>query len=291
MTKINKISSKKEIVENLLVTDFAQEKKEIVKSNFQIPRIDVLYIKHNEVNLFSELEAQKQQLHLTSGATINEFTFTSLRLALHKIVSNQTGYKLNSVHYNKPVISITTTLSDLCKDAFGTTTPSEKQKEEIKNILELLDRTKFTITNAEEGIKKTKQYISIMEKIEGKGVSTKYELAVNTSLFNLSKGFGLLPQDFTYRLTEVTKRKTIGHLKLAEYLAIQKERVITRYIGTLVEELGYEKDYKINKKRTEQKIIDICEDLKKAGVIKTYSIEKGTHTKLVIECVRLKEDE
>jgi hypothetical protein len=263
---------------------------EVVKPNFQIPRVDVLFIKNNEVNLFSSFEEQKEQLSLIcKGKTINEFTFTSLRLALHKMVTNQTEYNFNSTYENSPVISITTTLPDLCKDAFGTPNPSDKQKEEIKNLLEILDATKFTITHAEGTTKK--RYIIIMEETKVNGKPITYKLAVNHNLFNLSKGFGLLPQDFTYRLTEVTKRKTIGHLKLAEYLAIQKEKVITRYIGTLVEELGYEKDYKINKKRTEQKIIDICEDLKKTGFIKTYSIEKGVHTKLVIECVKPKEEE
>jgi hypothetical protein len=66
-----------------------------------------------------------------------------------------------------------------------------------------------------------------------------------------------------------------GHYHLLRLLFMQKEKTIIRTLDVLLDELGLAEEYEEQPKRTEKKLLELCEDVRDMGVITNFKTTKG----------------
>lgn len=261
---------------NAIFTKFEQVKGNPLPPAIKEPRAATFSLAKVERDLFSDLEEKKRAESgeiIVKGLQISEFDFWPFVWAIGKALYNQsyqsgneethTGLQPTYIRGNPvPFGNIVVTLTDLCRDAYGTDNPDTAQKRKMKFLLEYFDTQRVEAYYSSSGDYDKKKLISIVDESgREKGKKITYNILVNPVFSqNAGQGFSGLPQDYTRRLNQATKRLTVQDYRLTNLLKVQdKRQTFIRRISQLLQDLDLEEAYKKNRKKTEDRIIALCE--------------------------------
>lgn len=263
-----------------------------VPDTFKLGRDAQVQLTNVEKNLFTDLEAKESGNYVISGLTqkVSELDLSSFSFAVGQILYNQ-SYKMGNTETNSGADTkeanrslqmknqktytgtIITSLNDLCRYAYGVPEPSTEQKKAMSALVSTLHECPVVIRYP-DGSERKSVLCAKMEEFKDKNGAITYGLYLNPIFCsNVKDNFAELPQDFMFRLSSVTKKKTAAHLRLARLLSLQdKRKPCTRTIVSLVVELGLEDSYKKNRSRTEKQLSETFESMVNVGLLSRYSI-------------------
>lgn len=267
---------------------------EYLPPTYILGRDSLLQLSKVERNLFTDMEERESGNYIISGLTkkVTELDFTAFSFAVGQILYNQSyksgNTKLNSgIHRTKlKGISrkvgeelysgdIYTTITELCRYAYGVDKPDTRQMKVMRALIDTIHSTPVEITFPNGTIVKS-TLCAKMNEIESNG-AIYYDLHLNPIFCSRVKGYAELPQDIIKKLTDSTKKKTLGHYKLLRLLAHQNKNLpFTRTKAELLQELSLVETYKKDKSRTEKQLYSIFDSMQTIGIVVKYSIEYST---------------
>ena len=261
-----------------------------------------------ERNLFTSLEEEASPYaiiydDLKLRRNIKPVDFSALCFAFAKILSDQsvqydntdtnTGKERKIDEHLKRQTggnffggTIEATLNELCEAGYGESQDSTLRKK-FSGIIELLGKTRLEISipiKNERGeqdriLVKDTLLFPIREAKRQSDGAKYYILYLHPVFCNLSNGWASFPQNTTQLLATTLKRKKrqrmAGHYHLLRLLFMQKEKTIIRTLDVLLDELGLAEEYEVQPKRTEKKLLELCEDIRDMGAITDFKPSKG----------------
>lgn len=264
-----------------------------IPDTFKIGRQVQLQLSKVEKNLITELEEKGKGGYIISGLpqSVSELDLSSFSFAVGQILYNQ-SYQCGNTDTNSGVDRkktlpkyqlegettysgiIVTTLNDLCKGAYGVIEPSTEQKKAMSTLVDTLHNVPTIWTYPDGSVRKSVACAKMEEYKDEKTGAITYGLCLNPVFtMKVADNFAEFPQDFMFRLSKATRKKTAAHLKLARFLSNQdKRKPCIRTISFLVQELGLEEAYKNKKGRTEKQLKDLFDVMVKIGVLSDYTI-------------------
>lgn len=264
-----------------------------IPDTFKIGRQVQLQLSKVEKNLFAELEEKGKGGYIISGLpqSVSELDLSSFSFAVSQILYNQ-SYQCGNTDTNSGVDKIQTkerwkmegvktyagtivsTLNDLCRGAYGVAEPSTEQKKAMSTLIDTLHNVPTVWTYPDGSVRKSVACAKLEEFADEKTGAITYLLSLNPVFtMEVADNFAEFPQDFMFRLSKATRKKTAAHLKLARFLSNQdKRKPCIRTIAYLVQELGLESAYKKNKSRTEKQMKDLFDVMVKIGMLSDYTI-------------------
>lgn len=228
--------------------------------------------KVNEMDFYAFCLAARQILYNQSLKSGHDKENSGLILQESEAFNRETGVK----RYNGNIVA---SITDLCR-GYGTDKPSLQQRKKMNALLDVLHSTpvKITFPNGDVLEKwlcvKSERY---KRKEDG---AILYNLILNPIFCEDIGSYSLLPQDIAFRLSEATPRLSAEHYRLLNLLKVQdKRKPFVRYVGTMVEELGITEAFKAKRTRTENRLIELFEVMKKVEIITGYKIDYKTSSK------------
>lgn len=260
---------------------------------FHVSRYHEQAIKEIERTLFDEYKEQEENGQIVrkseSGAVLqmiptglSELTFSRLDFALAQVLYN-TSYWNKTTDKNTGLLKdgnfadgrpapvnrvggkeysyaeIAFPLTGITSAAFGLKRgekPTNAMKQEIKEAIEILHKKGCKITY-ENGDEQTERLILIAgEYYRKEDGALFYRLLLHpVYTMQLQKGTAAFPQNVMQRLKDATGKMTTAKLKLMRLLAANNlNKPFTRYKSTLLRDLDMMEEYKILKKRTDEKL-------------------------------------
>lgn len=260
---------------------------------FKIGRHVQLQLSKVERELFTEFEEKGKGGYIISGLpqNVSELDLASFSFAVSQILYNQ-SYQCGNTDTNSGIDrkltakkfqmegqstyngAIVTTLSDLCKGAYGVAEPSTEQKKAMSTLIDTLHTTPATYTYSDGSVRKSYACVKMEEYNDERTGAITYGLYLNPVFtMEVADNFAEFPQDFMFRMNKATRKKTAAHLKLARFLSNQdKRKPCVRTIAFMVIELGMESTYRTNKGRAEKQLKDLFDVMKKIGMLSDYII-------------------
>lgn len=261
-----------------------------------------------ERNLFTSLEEDESPYaiiydDLKLRRNIKPVDFSALCFAVTKILSDQSVQNDNTDTNSGKARTIDqalkrqtgsdffggtieATLNDLCEAGYGESQDTTLRKK-FSGIIELLKKTPLEISipiKNERGeqdrirVKDTLLFPIRESKRESDGAKY-YILYLHPVFCSMSNGWAVFPQNTTQLLATTLKKKKrqrmAGHYHLLRLLFMQKEKTIIRSLDVLLDELGLAEEYEEQPKRTEKKLLELCEDVRDMGVITDFKATKG----------------
>lgn len=167
--------------------------------------------------------------------------------------------------------NISLSLRKFICDVYGTYRPNKRQQERVIGLLRALHDTFVSFTDA-KGKNITAPLCNFSLTKDGDNAPQILHLSLHPIWSETLKGIGRLPQNINYELTDTLgKRKTPEHMKLINELCVQDVREpVKRNIETLVQVLHLKKYYGKDKKKVEDKIVNLLNDLKEIGYIEKF---------------------
>ncbi len=244
-----------------------------------------------ENTLFAGIEAQEKGSCIISGLpnNITSVDFWSFSYGVGQILYNQ-SYQSGNIDTNSGLVKreapgmsknsghtyyeghIVTTLNDLCRCSYGVTEPSTTQKRDMKTLIETLHKNFITIKFPNGDTFETPLVVIKGRHTRAKDGAVTYWISLNPIFCDdVKRNYLENPQDLMRRLTVSVKRKTEAHLRLLGLLGNQrKDKPFVRTVPVLIGELGMEKQYRKERGTTEERLISVCEDMRKVGIITNY---------------------
>lgn len=250
--------------------------------------------------LFPELNTGAEGIVITGDRKLTDYTFYALCYGFSRALFNQSyqkGNKANegisktddeklqaiSKRIGEELYSgnIKITLSELCYLSFGHK-PDTKEREKVKTMLELLDTEKIgldliwadKIPEADKTTKLKRRLIAIWdEEIKGNG-EIDYSITLHPYFsYNITSSYGLVPQDFATRLSQVEKKKDERYYKLLFFLSKNiRGKEVKYYKSDILDLLDMRDTYKKDKTRTENTLHKYFDNLVKIGYLEKWTI-------------------
>lgn len=271
----------------------------IEQDSFRVSRQYLLQANKVEGDILTGI-AKSDDIRIT-GLTevVSPLDLASLSLAIGKILHDQSHTSRNA-KLNTGILSeqkamtgdgkyqggITTTLIDLCRDAYGEKEPTSNQKNKMRATLKAVDSTPIEITYPNGDRINSKLCVIMNEGIINSTKATYYHIIVNPIFCGelIKKNFGLYPSDVSYRLTEAIKKrkgakKTPQHFWLMNYLTCQMDGVSIS-LDNLLSKLDLTKAYKTNRGRVEAQLESLFAVMKDIGLLRSDMDENPVVTTL-----------
>lgn len=268
---------------------------------FKVPREAGHQITAKQLELFPEylepdMTADGAVTQVINISNIKEVQLRAFTTAAQQILYNQsvlsghaeenTGIERNSAdEYSKNTSMATGTsvkkyggtiivsLYELCQKAYGTTTPDNKQKKEMMNLIEHLDEVKLEIRYPNGDVLRRKMCAVMDEYRRAKDEARFYRIFFHPIFCENMKSFAIYPQDIMTRLISSVKRLTSSHFILLNYLALQdKRKPCTMLAENFLNRTGLSKSYKKNKGRTMRKVENLCTVMEDVKIAKSHEI-------------------
>lgn len=296
-----------ETIEEALPIWIRATQKKRIPSAFHTPRYKQQQSSSIERSLFDalkDLEKTGGQIeHKTKDATIqispseiSELTMTRIDFALSQILYN-TSFQYGTQRENTGLIKdgqtiegelpptlpgvkgnnyqsgeIAFSLADITALAFGITDKSKVyniQKQEIKGALAALDKMKVSITYPNGDVLTQKLFIIAEEYYRKEDGALFYHAFLNPIYtMQLKGGTAAYPQNIMQRLANATGKMTAAKLRLTKILAAQKLSVpFVRYKEELLSELEMLEDYRKDKKRANNKLEALFQNMREIGLL------------------------
>lgn len=248
--------------------------------------------------IFGRIEAKEKGVYIVSGLPLNvsETDFEAFSLGVAQILYNQ-SHQSGNLDTNSGLIrqeargltaetghtyysgTIVTSLNDLCRKSYGVEEPTTQQKEAMMSLIDTLHDTPVRIDYPNGDRAELSLSVKMGKFTRAKDGAISYWLALNPIFCeSVKNNFAEYPQDLTKRLTAATTKKTAAHYRLLKYLGsqMQAESPCVRRATSLIEDLGMEAEYRKNKSRAEKRLLSICKDMIKIGIISDFEEEYET---------------
>ena len=243
--------------------------------------------------IFEGIEAQEKGTYIVSGLPlkISDTDFEAFSLGVAQILYNQShqsgnsdtnsglikeevrlSIESNQIYYAGNII---TTLNELCRKSYGVDEPTKQHKEAMKALIDTIHSTPVRIDFPNGEWAEITLATKMGRRGGGKDGAITYWLHLNPIFCDSVQGWGEFPQDFSKRLSSEVKKLTAVHLRLSKLLGIQAhtKKPFVRTIPVLISELGMERQYKKEKAKAENRLISVCEDMVKVGIISRFETE------------------
>lgn len=266
-------------------------------ANFNMGRAVGLQLAALERDLFTDSEEKESGNAIVSGieTKINDYDFRAFSMGIAKILYNQ-SYQSGNVDTNSGLIkevaqgitpktpnaekyyngTVVVTLNDICRDAYGTDTPSTEQRRAITKLLKTLHHNEVHI-DFPNGDSLDAVLCATMTRYKRASDSAiTYSLSLHPIFtYAVTSNFAPFPQDTTKRLALATKRQTAAHLRLLTLLGMQdKRKPYVRTYTELLKDMGLTDAYKANPTRTEKQTIEIFKTMKDIGIVSDCKIDR-----------------
>lgn len=284
---------------NELSTLLAKE----IPSNFKVGRDAVLQLSAVERDLFTDMREAQSGNYIISGIQkyVTELDFTAFTFAVGQILYNQSyqsgntdtnsglkkekaktlSRKIGTDLYNGNIV---TSLSELCRLAYGTE-PTTELKKKMATLIDTIDKKPVEIRFPNGDKLESKLCVTMDKYTRDKDGAVLYNLYLNPIFgSNVKNNFGELPQDVIAKLDNACKkkkqRKQAAHYLLLRWLSVQDKRSShTLTIDTIIQELRLDEYYKKNRGMADKQLLSICKTMAEVGIISKYDVGYTTSGK------------
>lgn len=291
--KLSKISEDEEKSSFFSSIGFKEISKPVPDS-YKVGRDAQLQLSKVERNLFTDMEEKESGNYIISGLgrKVSELDFTAFSFAVGQLLYNQ-SYLSGNLDTNSGISKkkakigkntdqfsgeIVTSLSDICRLAYGVDKPDFRQKTTMSTLIDTLHKTTAKIRYPNGDELESHLCLTMNKYTREKDGAVLYDLFINPIFCSrVAENFSELPQDIIVRLSKATKRKTEAHYLLIRLLSLQvKGRIFIRTIDVLLKELNLEAAYKEQRARTEKQLLSIFATMVKIKIIDNFDLEYTT---------------
>lgn len=270
---------------------------------FKVGRDSALQLSRVERDLFTDMEEKESGNYIISGLQkyVTELDFTAFTFAVSQILYNQSyqsgnedvnsGIKRDKADTISKIVgetmyngSIETSLSELCRLAYGTE-PNTELKKKMATLIDTIDKKPVVITFP-NGDKRESKLCAKMDKYtREKDGAILYNLYLNPIFGSrIQNQFGELPQDVIAKLDKACKsrkqRKQTAHYRLIRWLSVQDKRFAhTLNIGNIIQELMMEEYYKKDRGKADKQLLSVCQTMVDIGILEKYEVVYGASGK------------
>jgi hypothetical protein len=268
-----------------------------IPSNFKVARNAMLQLSKTERDLLTDIEEAESGNYIISGLQkyVTELDLTAFTFAVGQILYNQ-SYQSGNEDINSGIKrkkaktlseqvgetmyngNIVTSLSELCRLAYGTE-PTTELKKKMATLIDTIDRKPVEIKFPNGDLKESKLCVTMDKYTREKDGAILYNLYLNPIFSSkIQNQFGELPQDIIEKLDKACKvrkqRKQAAHYLLIRWLSVQDKRYShTLSIDTLIKELRMEEYFKKDRGKADKQLLSICEVMKDVGILSNYVVE------------------
>lgn len=264
---------------------------------FKVGRYASLQLAKVERDLFTDMEEKESGNYIINGLNkqITELDFTAFTFAIGQILYNQ-SYKSGNEDINSGLIrdknkalsrqvgedlyngSISVTLNELCRLAYGKA-PTSELKKKMDTLIDTVDKASVVIKFPNGDELESKLCVKLDKYTREKDKAISYNLYLNPIFGSqIQKQFGELPQEVIADIETACKkknqRKQTEHYLLLRWLSVQDKRYAHKLtIDVVIRELRMETYYKKDKTKAEKQILSICETMEDIGILDHYETE------------------
>lgn len=263
-----------------------------LSDTYKVGRESSIALAKTNRTLFTSIEEKESGNYIIRGLErkVAEYDFEAFKMAFAQTLYNQ-SYQSGNTEQNSGISrkeakalskksgriyfkgEVVTSLNDLCRLAYGVDEPSMDQKKAMETLIDTLQKedVKITFPNGDT----LEAPLLWREKFTRKEDGAKFLHIIGHPIFcsNVASNFAEFPQNLTKQLSNITKRKTLAHYRLIQYLGRHdKRKPVCCNINTLLVVLRLEEAYKEQSTRTEKQLITLFEDMKKLGLLSAYEI-------------------
>lgn len=231
---------------------------------------------------------------ITKGANnkltrkVTEKDFLGLIIALCQILYNQSltfgNKEFKGTENKNGECTIKTTLTELCKLAYGTKKPNALQRQAINTLINTAHSNKIRIYNPLTNLVSITflLHFEFGGNYEDKNTGEYgYNFTLNPVFCqSLKESYLAFPQDIMFRLQAATKKLTILHLKMLFLILnrpkpanAKQQRKFTLSVTDLLQELSMLEAYNKDKSRTEKQLLSILDCMVTTKVLRNYEAE------------------
>ena len=264
---------------------------------FKVARDAILQLSKIERNLFTDIEEAESGNYIISGLQkyVTELDFTAFTFAVGQILYNQSyqsgnedinsgikrekaktlSKKVGETMYNGNIV---TSLSELCRLAYGTE-PTTELKKKMATLIDTIDKKPVEIKFPNGGLLESKLCITMDKYTREKDGAIFYNLYLNPIFGSrIQNQFGELPQDVIAKLDKACKvrkqRKQTAHYLLLRWLSAHDKRYShTLTIDTIIQEVRMEEYFRKDRGKADKQLISILDTMVDIEILSKYDIE------------------
>lgn len=264
---------------------------------FKVARDAILQLSKIERNLFTDIEEAESGNYIISGLQkyVTELDFTAFTFAVGQILYNQSyqsgnedinsgikrekaktlSKKVGETMYNGNIV---TSLSELCRLAYGTE-PTTELKKKMATLIDTIDKKPVEIKFPNGDLLESKLCITMDKYTREKDGAILYNLYLNPIFGSrIQNQFGELPQDVIAKLDKACKvrkqRKQTAHYLLLRWLSAQDKRYShTLTIDTIIQEVRMEEYFRKDRGKADKQLISILDTMVDIEILSKYDIE------------------
>lgn len=264
---------------------------------FKVARDAILQLSKVERNLFTDIEEAESGNYIISGLQkyVTELDFTAFTFAVGQILYNQSyqsgnedinsgikrekaktlSKKVGETMYNGNIV---TSLSELCRLAYGTE-PTTELKKKMATLIDTIDKKPVEIKFPNGDLLESKLCVTMDKYTREKDGAILYNLYLNPIFGSrIQNQFGELPQDVIAKLDKACKgrkqRKQAAHYLLLRWLSVQDKRYShTLTIDTLIHEIRMEEYFSKNRGMADKQLLSVLDTMVDVGILSKYDIE------------------
>ena len=264
---------------------------------FKLGRDAILQLSKVERDIFTDIEEAESGNYIISGLQkyVTELDFTAFTFAVGQILYNQ-SYQSGNEDINSGIKrekaktlskqvgetmyngNIVTSLSELCRLAYGTE-PTTEQKKKMATLIDTIDKKPVEIKFPNGDKLESKLCVTMDKYTREKDGATLYNLYLNPIFGSrIQNQFGELPQDVIAKLDKACKgrkqRKQAAHYLLLRWLSVQDKRCSrTLTIDTLIHEIRMEEYFRKDRGKADKQLLSIFDTMVDVGILSKYDIE------------------
>lgn len=264
---------------------------------FKVARDAILQLSKIERNLFTDIEEAESGNYIISGLQkyVTELDFTAFTFAVGQILYNQSyqrgnedinsgikrekaktlSKKVGETMYNGNIV---TSLSELCRLAYGTE-PTTELKKKMATLIDTIDKKPVEIKFPNGDLLESKLCTTMYKYTREKDGAILYNLYLNPIFGSrIQNQFGELPQDVIAKLDKACKvrkqRKQTAHYLLLRWLSAQDKRYShTLTIDTIIQEVRMEEYFRKDRGKADKQLISILDTMVDIEILSKYDIE------------------
>lgn len=264
---------------------------------FKVARDAILQLSKIERNLFTDIEEADSGNYIISGLQkyVTELDFTAFTFAVGQILYNQSyqsgnedinsgikrekaktlSKKVGETMYNGNIV---TSLSELCRLAYGTE-PTTELKKKMATLIDTIDTKPVEIKFPNGDLLESKLCTTMDKYTREKDGAILYNLYLNPIFGSrIQNQFGELPQDVIAKLDKACKvrkqRKQTAHYLLLRWLSAQDKRYShTLTIDTIIQEVRMEEYFRKDRGKADKQLISILDTMVDIEILSKYDIE------------------
>lgn len=294
--------AKVKILSNSMEKQLERMGKSPVPDYYKVPREVGHQITARQLELFEEyadpdMTPDGTQIRAIGIDGVKEFHFRSFTQAASNILYNQsvqdghpnenTGVERRKAkEYSNNLSQVTgnyqekyggtiiVSLSELCQKGYGTKDPTTRQKRDMQETIDSLDKVRMEIKYPNGDVLKRRMCTVVEEFFRKKDGARFYKIFLHPIFCEqLENNFSAHPQDIMERLTKACKRKTNAHIILLQYLGLQdKRRPCTMTADNFLSRLDMKAAFKANKSRTMKQVRNLCDVMVAVRIVTKYEI-------------------